>query len=627
MRVSSFLKTYCVLIVLCLLFSTCGDGGPRRTSVRLENDSTVQVTNFCTVFPDSKTPVPGWSAANTVVVQWLGDPDMLHPTNGLSTARINVFSLIHRALVGYNMEDLSIVPLLVKSLPELSSDSISYTYELRDDVRWDDGSPLTIEDVLFTFKAAKCPLTENPQAKTTLQNLKDIEVDKQNPRKFTLHMTRRYIQNIDFLTDFYIIQRKFFDPANILSHYSIPQFDSPTFKPDKLLQNWSVEFNSGENGNNIDRLKGLGPYTIVSWERGNKIVLEKKKNHWTQKIKNPGKAEVAYPDKIIFKVNTDNNSVKLEVKSQMIDLTNNISTTNFLELRDDPEVKKNYHCAFIYGFDYGYIAFNMKSDGQKHKKLFTDKKVRRAIALATPVDEIASNIYKGNVKRLASMVPFNTPGYNAELKLLPLDLSTASRLLSEAGWKDTDGDNILDKMIDGEKVKFEFKLCYARAGKVIDDLVQNIAESYNKIGVKMEPDPIEHGLYLSRCSSHDFDMALGVWTTIAVNDDYTQVWHTSSWGNGGGNYSGFGNASSDALIDSLKYTLDNAKRLPMQKRLQAIVYDEQPFVFLYTVPRKVLIHKRFGNAKAYGHHHLLMPSELKLLFGNSSSHSAAGPVQ
>ena len=74
--------------------------------------------------------------------------------------------------------------------------------------------------------------------------------------------------------------------------------------------------------------------------------------------------------------------------------------------------------------------------------------------------------------------------------------------------------------------------------------------------------------------------------TGSFPEDYTQIWHTSSYISGGSNYVGFGNAETDALIDSIKYTLDDSKRIPMEKELQRIIYEEQPYVILYSTSKK-----------------------------------------
>jgi peptide/nickel transport system substrate-binding protein len=114
---------------------------------------------------------------------------------------------------------------------------------------------------------------------------------------------------------------------------------------------------------------------------------------------------------------------------------------------------------------------------------------------------------------------------------------------------------------------------------------------------------------------------LASWAGSSVPEDFTQIWHSSSWASKGSNFSGFGNAKSDALIDSIKYTLDPALRHPMVKELQAMIYDEQPYVFMYAANRRNVIHKRFGNAHMYFERPGILINNWKLLAGAASTAS------
>jgi peptide/nickel transport system substrate-binding protein len=97
----------------------------------------------------------------------------------------------------------------------------------------------------------------------------------------------------------------------------------------------------------------------------------------------------------------------------------------------------------------------------------------------------------------------------------------------------------------------------------------------------------------------DFDMHMAVWGGNSAADDFSQIWKTESWKNHGDNYTGFGNATTDALIDSCRFIVDEKIRVPLVKRFQKIVYDEQPYILLLANTRRVIIHKRFANANVY----------------------------
>lgn len=608
---------------IIIAISSCGSG---ETSTNKENAHNQNVSANQVKYiklENATTFDASWSKENVLIYHDIGEPDDMHPTNGTSAARTEIFGYTQVYLVGIDYQNLVTRPIAVKSMPTISENGKEYTYELRSDIIFDDGKTLSLEDVIFTFKANKCPLTNNPQAKPYLDNLIDIKTDASKPNVFTLIMKEKYIQNINFLSDYPIMQRSFFDKENVLSKYTFAQFDDKNFKADSKadLNKWATEFNNAKYSRDPKFLVGAGPYRIEKWDAGQSMTLVKKENHWTKKSSNS--YEAAYPEKIIFKINKDANSQMLEFKSQTLDASTFLSTKTLLELQNDATFNANYNSRFTDTYNYGYIAMNMKPDGVKHKKIFTDKKVRRAMAMLTPLDNINKVINKNKNKRMVGPVSPLKPEYNTDLTLIPFDIEGAKKLLDEAGWIDSDGDNIRDKMIDGEKVKFEFNLNYMTTTVDWKDIATMTAEQMYKAGIKAIPNPLDFAVLYDNAKNHDFDMMIAAWAGNFSAEDFTQIWHTSSWASKGSNYTGFGNAESDALIDSIKYTIEDEKRIPMVKKLQAIIYDDQPYIFMFAALRRNVIHKRFGNQEMYFERPGVWLSSLKLL---SNTGNAATPA-
>ena len=559
--------------------------------------------------------LPRWSRENTVVFHITGEPDELHPTNGSGNMWYFINNYIHRFVVTFDLENLALRPDLVKAMPEISQDELKFTYELREEPKWDNGEPISVEDIVFTFKANKCPLVNNPHAKPYLEYLQDIITYRDHPMKFTFVMKKTYLQNVAFLTDFPVIQRSYFDPDNVLNNYAISQFDNPDFDPDEHedLKMWAKDFNDVKYSREPGFIAGLGAYQVTGWDAGQSITLTRKENHWTQQLSQQTIYETAYPEKIIFKLNRDKSSQILEFKSQTLDASVSLSTKTLLDLQKDEEFNKNYHSQILSAFSYSFLAMNMRPDGIRHKKLFTDKRVRRALALLTPVDNIISVVKKGTGKRITGPVSPLKDDYHNDLELIPYDIEEAKRLLYEAGWMDTDGDNIRDKVIDGEKVQFDFDLNYMTSQVEWKDNAQMIAESMYEAGIRANLRPLDFAILYERAENHDFDMMLGAWSGNSMPDDHKQIWHTSSWKNKGSNYTGFGNATTDALIDSINTMMDIEKRRELSRKFQQILYDAQPYVFLTASTRKIVIHKRFGNANMYFERPHVIINNLKLL--------------
>ncbi len=602
-----------------VFFTACGDGESSETKTNEHsNNISADQTKFIEI-EDASSFLPTWSKENVLVYNVIGEPDEMHPTNGIMVYRGEIMGYTQVYLIGTDFQTLTLRPIAVKAMPTISENGKEYTYEVRNDIKFDDGSILSVEDIVYTYKANKCPLTNNPSAKSYLENMLDIVVDKNNPNVFTIIMKEKYIQNISLFNEFPIMQRSFFDPKNVLSKYTFAQFNDKNFKAEgfKDLNDWATEFNSAKYSRDPKFTVGAGPYRMEKWEAGQSITLVKKENHWTKETDKM--YYTSFPDKIIFKLNKEPNSQMLEFKAQTFDASTSMSTKTVIELQSDSNFNANYNSRFTDTYNYGYIAMNMKPDGVKNKKLFVDKKVRRAMALLAPLDEMNRIQNKGKNKRVTGPVSFLKQEYNTDLKLIPLDVEAAKKMLDEAGWKDSDGDNIRDKMIDGEKVKMEFMLGYFSTSPEWKELAKMISEQMYKAGVVAILNPLDPSVMVEQASNHNFDMFIASWSGNVFPEDYTQLWHSSSWASKGSNFTGFGNAESDALIDSIKYTLDPSISVPMLKRFQAIVYDEQPYIFMFAGVRRNVIHKRFGNQEMYFERPGVWLSNLRLLSGDGTS--------
>lgn len=580
------------LLVFLLVLISCSDKSRDQSSV---------VFNANVRFADSDTFSENWSRQNTVVYHTISEPDNLHPTNGNSTPRSEIFLYTQQYLINTDYANLSLAPGLVEALPDVSADGLEYSYTLRSGVRWDDGSPLTAEDILFTAKAFKCPLTNDPGVKGYWENLSDVRLDALHPEKFMLIMKEKYIQNIAFLSSFPVLEKKFHDPKNLLGKFSLRQFDDTAFHAGSYqeITAWASEFNDDSNGRDVSKLNGLGPYRVTTWDPGISITLEKKKNYWSRAPKIT--QEQAFPEKIIFRVNKDENSTLLEFKSQTFDVSTSISTSAFIELDKNPEFKKNYNLALTSSYNYTYIAMNERPDSTR-QEMFTDSVVRHAMALLTPVESITKIVYheySDKARPIASNVSPMKKSCNRDLKPVPFDPSEASAMLAQAGWKDTDGDGVLDKIINGKKISLSPDLYYLSTSPDWKDIASLIAESWTKAGVRVTPVPVDIRAFIEKARNHDFDLLLGSWSATSLPEDYTQLWHTSSWKNHGSNYTGFGNSQSDALIDSIRQETSEDTRIPMEQRLQKLIYDNHPYVFLYSSLRRNVVHKRFHNVILY----------------------------
>lgn len=549
---------------------------------------------------------------NTLVVHLLSEPDDMHPTNGASAVRAEINLYTNLSLLRVNYKTGELLPCLAKNLPMVSADGLSYTYELKDGMTWDDKSPITAADIAFTTKASKCLYTNNPGLKPYWENIKEIKLDATNKQKFTIVMKRPYILNTWFWTDFPIIQEGFYDKTKTLSKYTEYQLTDSTFLKTKTdVKQWADEFNSPKYYTDPNFLSGAGPYKITKWDKGVSMTLEKKKDHWTEGCQENWYCQ-ANADKIILKLNSNNASAVLELKNGLIDISGMIDYASFTELSHDENFTKKYTLKLADTYNYTYVAMNLMPDGQKHQKLFNDLLVRKAMALLTPYEQINKTLYENHNKRVVCPISPNKVDFNTDLKPIDYNVEKAKELLKQAGWADTDNDQILDKVIDGKKVKFEFSINFMSGSKVWEDLAKQLAESMAKANIYAMLNPLDYNGFFTAVTTHQFDMSISAWQSSATPEDFSQLWGTASWTNNGLNFTGFGNAQSDALIDSINTSVDEQKRIALSKRFQKLVYDEQPYIFLFTQTRRIIANKRWDNLEVYTEYPGVLLNTLKL---------------
>jgi peptide/nickel transport system substrate-binding protein len=550
--------------------------------------------------------------ANTLVVHTLSEPEDMHPTNGASAVRAEINLYTNLSLLRLNYKTGELLPCLAKALPVVSSDGLNYNYELKSDMTWDDKSPITANDIAFTTKASKCLYTNNIGLKPYWENIEDIILDSKNDKKFTVKMKRPYILNTWFWTDFPIIQAAFYDKQNVLAKYSNAQLTDSTFLKSKQdIKQWANEFNSPKYSTNPDFMSGAGPYKITKWDKGVSITLEKKKNHWSENCQENWYCQ-ANADKIILKLNSNNASALLELKNGLIDVSTMIDYSSFTELSKDDKFTQNYTLKLADTYNYTYVAMNMKPDGKTHKKLFTDVAVRKAMALLTPYDQINKTLYENNNKRVVGPISPNKIDFNTDLKPLQYNVTQAKELLTQAGWADTDNDQVLDKIIDGEKIKFEFNINFMSGSKVWEDLAKQLAESFGKANIYVMLNPLDYNGFFNAVTGHQFDMSISAWQSSATPEDFSQLWSSASWTNNGLNFTGFGSTQSDALIDSINISVNETKRIELSKRFQKLVYDEQPYIFMFTQTRRVIVNKKWDNLEIYTEYPGVLLNTLKL---------------
>ena len=537
----------------------------------------------------------GFQDENVVVQHVSALGDGLHPTNDNSVNRSFIFEYTQKTLMRLDLKTLKYIPSLITEIPtkengRISDDDLRYTYTIKDGIFWDDGSPLTAQDVDFSVKLTICRLTDNSQIRSNYSSvIHSIELHEDDPMTFTMVAHGVNWTNNSILAGIYLLQEDHWDEEGILDNISYEEINNEVEETEERYD-WFFSYNHVKNKITPYRLVGLGPYNVSEYQIEEYIILKKKKDWW-------GKDDTliynqAFPDRIIFKQIKDPSAISQALKNETIDITTSIDTKGFLDLQKKKRFNETYASTFNPQFSYGYIGLNQKPDGIEYKKFFVDKNVRRAIAHLTPVKLLMKVILYNKAERQVTQIASSKLWFNKNLKPIEYDPVKAAKLLDDAGWKDTDGDEIRDKVIDGKKEQFSFQLNFY-ASPTGKRTVLIIQEEFKKAGIELKPNPLDFNMLFDLAKKHEFDAMMAGWGGSATYGNPMQLWHTTSWSDNGSNFCGFGDAESDELIRKANETINEEEHLDALYKLQEKIYNDQPYVFLYSSFKKLAIHRRF----------------------------------
>jgi peptide/nickel transport system substrate-binding protein len=538
--------------------------------------------------------------SNEVIVRIDADPERIHPLIAIQSYSTLVSSQIFSFLLSTDDQTLQLVPELAVARPTVETiatgpyaGGLSYTFEIREAAVWPNNTPVTAADFIFTLKATLHPLVQAQRLRPYLAFIKDIQIDPTNPKKFTVLTNDSYFLAEEAIGSVIPVMPAYqYDPEGLLAAVPLTTFTDAEkiealAKTDANLQAFAEKFQSPEFSSDPALISGSGPYTLERWDKGQELVLKKKENYWGDGVSTQdGRSLEAFPDRLIFKPIPNAATVLSLIKSEEIDVVSGLDPLDFVELQQSEMAKERYELVAAPSDVYTFIYLNTRNP-----KL-SDKKVRRALAHAINVDEIITELYEGFGTRTPGPVYPQAPYYNKSLELIPYNPSLARKMLEEAGWTDSDNNGIVDKEINGERVELTLNCNFSGNREVSRNTVLLLKDQMQRAGIGLNPVGAEFNVYLAETRRGDFEMTLGARNAQTVSWEPRQTWHTEAIGTGS-NFSGFGNPESDALIEAIQSNLDETTRFEQYRALQQMIYEEQPFVFLFSAQNRLAVHKRF----------------------------------
>ena len=460
--------------------------------------------------------------AGTLVVGLVAEPVNLDPAQVTDLNSNRVGRRIAETLVTFPDESTQIVPGLAESWV-VSKDGLRYAFKLRKGVSFHDGTPLDAEAVKFSIDRQINPehpfnkLGKYPFANFFFGNIKAVEVVDPLTVEFVLKEPRASFLAV--LTA---------GAASIVSPTAVRKYG----------QDYALT------------PVGTGPFKYVSWERGQRVVLEKNPSYWRFPVK---------LERVIYRPIVEDQARLTELLTGALDLIVGTPPDYVGQLEANPKVTLLKQV----GAHVWYLGIN------NQKKPYDDKRVRQALNYAVNKDAIVRDVLKGTGSLSVGPVLPKTWGADGGLKPYPYDPERAKKLLAEAGYPGG----------------FTTTLWVPESGSGMQSPVAMstvIQSNLKAVGVNVSLQTMEWGAYLAKLRSKEQELFALSWMAGTEDPDMVMypLLHSSQWTPNGPNRALYKNEKFDEILHQARLTTDEKKRADLYRQAQRILVDDAPWIFV-----------------------------------------------
>lgn len=582
-------KTFFVLVGACLLFCRTATAGKTETA---KNIALYGEAKYADDFKYFEYANPDAPKGGTVVLPSYGGFDSFNPFIFKGNAAGEVAALTLDTLGIVPSDDVSTVyPLLAKAF-ELPEDQSFVGFILDERAKFSDGSPVTADDVIFSFKA----ITEQgaPIYKVYYGDVERIE--KVNDRK-----VRFYFKKGSTNKELPLILAQI--PVFSKKDWEGKDFSKPQLKP----------------------YLGSGPYILEKFTAGKSLSFKRNPDYWAKNL--PSRRGFFNFDRVNYEFYQDTTVTLQALFSGNIDIREEYIAKIWVTGYDNDVVKKGKvikeDIPHNKAANLQMFVFNLRKDK------FKDKRVRQAISLAFDFDWANEKLFYNQYKRLESY--FTNTGMEAvglprgkELEILNKfrkqlppevfsrapelprhkdylqtreNLKKAVSLLKEAGYDFKDG--VMTNLKSGEPLEFEITDNSANGSsftRVMLPFIKNLA----KIGIKARFRTTEVNVYKNRLDNFDFDIAIiSFGMSQMPGNEQKEMWGSqSAMVKGSYNIGGVQNPVVDALIDGLIKAKDKTSYQAYVRALDRVMLNETYIIPQWYAPSsRVAYQNKFEHPK------------------------------
>jgi peptide/nickel transport system substrate-binding protein len=468
---------------------------------------------------------------DTFIQASIGDIGGLIPSLTSDQSSHEVGSMIYDGLVKLD-KDLNLAPAMAESWT-YSRDCLELTFKLRRDVKWHDGRPFTADDVVFTYQAMINPKTPAPFKEGFLL-VKDVEA--LDPYTVRVRYDKPYARAVETWGTYIL--------------------------PKHLLESFAAAGTLRESPQN-SRPVGTGPYRFQEWKPGEKVVL----------VANPDYYEGRpYLGRVVYRVIPSQATIFLELKAQGVDYVSTLTGIQYARQTEYPAFRKAYHKYRYPASDYTFLGFNLRDPR------FADRRVRQAFAHAINKQELIDGVRLGLARETSGPIRPETWAYTDDVVHFAYDPEKAKALLAEAGWKDRDGDGLVE---DRDGKPFTLTIRTNQGNDERKKIAEIVQQRLKDVGIQADIQLIEWAAFIKEfVKPRRFEViVLGLGT--GTDPDQFVVWHSSQRGPDQMNRTGYANPEVDALLEAGRQSCVQKERVRYYHRIQEILAEDLPMIFLY----------------------------------------------
>ncbi len=496
----------------------------------------------------------------TFTVGLKNEVDSFNPFLGIEAPAYEMWSLTYDFMVGYSMDDRSPVPALAKSW-KTSEDGLTWTFDIREGVKWSDGQPFTAADIAYTYNRI---IDGGPEASTWESYLGQVKtVTAPDDKTVVLALSK---------------------PNAALPLLPIPIIPEHVWKnvSEKAVKTYRAEPTAAQP------VVGTGPFRLTEGKAGGSTYrFEKNPDYWG------GEPHV---DEVVFRVfKAEDPMIQALIKGE-VDFIHDISPIQVKALKGrDGITAINGAIAYFdeIGFNTGAIDTETEKPIGDGNPALKDAKFRHALGYAIDMDRLMKSAYQDAAKPGDSIVP---PAY-AEFRWEPsedeafkFDPDKAGELLDEAGYKK--GSDGFRTMPDGKPIG-TLRLFARPEEKTSVTAMDFFSEWLKDVGIKSEVTVMESNKLTNTILDGDYDMFHWGWYMDPDPDSILDVFTCAQRGDWSDSW--YCNPEYDTLMKQQKTEVDDAKRLEQIKEMQQILFEDSPYLVLaYTTDGQAYRSDRFA---------------------------------